>query len=38
MVYLGMGVGGLTTALDLEDGLALLADSYGRGSEGLASH
>ncbi len=26
MVYLGMGVGGLTTALDLEDGLALLQD------------
>ncbi|SOC57249.1 STAS domain-containing protein [Ornithinimicrobium cerasi] len=26
MVQLGTGVGGLTTALDLEDGLALLAD------------
>lgn len=38
MVNLGMGVGSLTTALDLEDGLALLADSYARGSEGLAEH
>ncbi len=32
MVRLGMNVSGLSTALDLEDGLALLADSYGRPS------
>jgi rsbT antagonist protein RsbS len=34
MVHLGMSVSGLSTALDLEDGLALLADSYGRPSRG----